>query len=79
MKKDIKVKELNWLSINPPATNLRAHVKIRSTMKEVPSSLKPVGEDRVIVEFDEPQWAPARGQSAVFYDDDVVIGGGIIE
>lgn len=32
----------------------------------------------VRIVFDEPQWAPAPGQSAVFYDDDVVIGGGII-
>jgi tRNA-specific 2-thiouridylase len=33
----------------------------------------------VRVVFDEPQWAPAPGQSAVFYDNDVVIGGGIIQ
>ncbi|MBM4136028.1 MAG: tRNA 2-thiouridine(34) synthase MnmA [Nitrospira sp.] len=32
----------------------------------------------VRVVFDEPQWAPAPGQSAVFYDDDRVIGGGVI-
>ena len=32
--------------------------------------------DTVKVIFDEPQWATAPGQSAVFYDGDVVIGGG---
>jgi tRNA-specific 2-thiouridylase len=31
-----------------------------------------------MVVFDDPQWAPAPGQSAVFYDGDIVIGGGII-
>jgi len=30
------------------------------------------------VVFDKPQWAPAPGQSAVFYDVDIIIGGGII-
>jgi tRNA-specific 2-thiouridylase len=39
------------------------------------------GGDREIVRviFDEPQWAPAPGQSAVFYDGDTVIGGGTIK
>jgi len=36
-----------------------------------------MGED-VLVVFDEPQWAPAPGQAAVFYDGDVVLGGGTI-
>jgi tRNA-uridine 2-sulfurtransferase len=38
----------------------------------------PASREIVHVVFDEPQWAPAPGQSAVFYDDGVVIGGGII-
>jgi len=38
----------------------------------------PASFEIVRVVFDEPQWAPAPGQSAVFYDNDVVIGGGII-
>jgi tRNA-specific 2-thiouridylase len=39
------------------------------------------GADREIVRviFDEPQWAPAPGQAAVFYDGDTVIGGGTIK
>lgn len=79
MKKTFKVKELNWISIEALSEPLRAQVKIRSTMKEKPSTITPEGRHRVVVEFDEPQWAPAPGQSAVFYDGDVVIGGGIIE
>ncbi|MFH1025654.1 MAG: tRNA methyl transferase PRC-barrel domain-containing protein, partial [Nitrospirota bacterium] len=38
-----------------------------------------VSYDILRVVFDEPQWAPAPGQSAVFYDNDIVIGGGIIK
>ncbi|MEW6416793.1 MAG: tRNA 2-thiouridine(34) synthase MnmA [Nitrospirota bacterium] len=72
----------------------RASVKVRSMMKDEPatlflwsnppSSLFSKGElgelsgELVQVVFDEPQWAPAPGQSAVFYKDDVVLGGGII-
>jgi tRNA-specific 2-thiouridylase len=69
----------------------RATVKVRSTMKDKPATiylssvsspssliLHPSSFDSVRVLFDEPQWAPAPGQSAVFYDGDIVIGGGII-
>jgi tRNA-specific 2-thiouridylase len=47
-------------------------------MIEEPSMIIPEG-DRIVIEFDTPQWAPAAGQSAVFYHEDVVIGGGVIE
>jgi len=79
MKTTFKVKELNWISIEGLSEPLRTQVKIRSTMKEKPAMIIPEGGQRVLVEFDEPQWAPAPGQSAVFYDGDIVIGGGIIE
>lgn len=78
-KKRFKVKELNWISIEPPDDSLRAKVKVRSSMKEETAMLIPEENQTVIVEFDKPQWAPASGQSAVFYDGDLVIGGGIIE
>jgi len=73
----------------------RASVKVRSTMKDRPAtiyvkanpSLSPfakggpggLSSEIVRVVFDEPQWAPAPGQSAVFYDNDAVIGGGVIK
>lgn len=55
----------------------RATVKIRSASPDVPCALH-VGADGVTVRFDEPQAAVAPGQSAVFYDGDVVLGGGPI-
>ena len=74
------------------AASFRATVKVRSTMKDEPATLyleinPPIppfieGGERAFVNknvrvvFDKPQWAPAPGQSAVFYDDDRVIGGG---
>lgn len=79
MQKTLKIKEVNWISINSLEGQLRANVKIRSAMKEVPSLISPGKDGSVLVEFDDPQWAPAPGQSAVFYAEDTVIGGGIIE
>ena len=79
MKKTIKVKRLNWISMASLSEAIRAHVKIRSTMTEVPATIIPVSDDGVIVEFDELQWAPAPGQSAVFYNNNIVLGGGMIE
>lgn len=79
MKKTFKVKELNWISIESLSEPLRAKVKVRSTMKEEPATIIPVEGLKVVVEFDAPQWAPTPGQSAVFYDGELVIGGGIIE
>ncbi len=79
MGKNLKVKDLNWIYIDSISAPMRAHVKIRSTMKEKPSTIHPQRDNRVLIEFDDPQWAPASGQSAVFYNRDFVIGGGIIE
>jgi tRNA-specific 2-thiouridylase len=79
MKKNLIVKELNWISIVSLSKPLTVNVKIRSTMKEVPAIISPLRDDKVNVEFKDLQWAPAAGQSAVFYNGDLVIGGGIIE
>jgi tRNA-specific 2-thiouridylase len=72
----------------------KASVKVRSMMKDEPATILLVSSQQsavsnkeqdtralpevVQVVFDKPQWAPAPGQSAVFYDGDIVIGGGII-
>ena len=81
-KEEAKIREfvagsLNWL-IKPSSLSFEASVKVRSTMEARPAAVTVLGND-VRVRFDEPQWAPAPGQSAVFYDGDIVLGGGIIE
>lgn len=76
MRRRIRVGELNWLC-NPETSSRRAGVKVRSMMEAGPAVIELDG-GRVAVIFDAPQWAPAPGQSAVFYDGDTVIGGGII-
>ncbi len=62
----------------PTFSPFRASVKVRSMMKDEPASITVLDDNTVRVVYDEPQWAPASGQSAVFYDGDVVIGGGVI-
>lgn len=58
---------------------IRCAVKVRSTAREVFSTLATLDDgDLACVELDQPQWAPAPGQAAVFYTGDEVIGGGRI-
>jgi len=57
----------------------RAGVKMRSTMPDRPATVEPMGRNKVLVSYDEPEFAPAPGQSAVFYDGNTVLGGGTIE
>ncbi len=57
----------------------RATVKVRSMMKPEPATIRAAQDLKTArIVFDKPQWATAPGQSAVFYDEDVVIGGGVI-
>ena len=70
-------KDLNWISIAAPEGPVRAEVKIRNRHTPAPATLHPAG-DRVEVVFDTPQRAVTPGQGAVFYDGDLVLGGGWI-
>jgi tRNA-specific 2-thiouridylase len=70
---------VNWLSIAPPVVPVKAKVRIRYRALEASATIVPNGGSKVRVEFDEPQAAITPGQAAVFYDDDVVLGGGWIE
>jgi len=56
-----------------------AHVKIRSAAKEQEAKITPLEDNRVLIEFTSPVSAPAPSQSAVFYIDGGVLGGGFIE
>jgi len=77
-KKYLKAVNLNWISIDGLNNEMRVCAKIRSTQKPASALIKPCS-DGVIVEFDELQKSIAIGQSVVFYDEDTVVGGGIID
>jgi len=70
------VSDVNWISIAAPEAPVRAQVKIRNKHEAAAATLIPGG--RVEVVFDEPQRAITPGQGAVFYDGDLVLGGGWI-
>jgi tRNA-specific 2-thiouridylase len=71
---------VNWVSIEPIREPRPAQVKIRNKHVAAPATLVPTGDDvRVEVRFNEPQRAVTPGQAAVFYDGDLVLGGGWIE
>ena len=72
------VHDVNWIAFEQPPATLRALLKIRHQHLPAPATLYCDG-DSVRVEFDAPQRAIAPGQAAVFYDDDLVIGGGWID
>jgi len=72
--------QVNWVSVDPIREPRRAQVKIRNKHIAAAATLLPTGDDaRVEVRFDEPQRAVTPGQAAVFYDRDLVLGGGWIE
>ncbi len=70
---------VNWISGDVPPAFLRASAKIRYRHHEAPATVRPLATDRAEVVFDEPQTAITPGQAVVFYDGDVVVGGGWID
>ena len=71
---------VNWISIPAIHAPRRAQVRIRNRHVPAGATLSPVGDDsRVAVQFDQPQRAVTPGQGAVFYDGDLVLGGGWID
>lgn len=80
LRKRFHAGEVNWISIAGLNEPLRVQAKIRHQFRPAPAMIRPTADcGRVEVEFDEPQPAVTPGQAAVFYDGDLVIGGGWIE
>jgi len=69
---------VNWIALDNPAEPVRAEVRVRYRHTAAPATLTPLEDNRVRVEFDEPQRAITPGQTTVFYRGDEVVGGGWI-
>jgi tRNA-specific 2-thiouridylase len=78
-KKRLEVDALNWIALDELKAPLRVSAKIRNRHQAAPGLLQPTGRNEALMEFDEPQRAITPGQAAVFYQDDLVIGGGWIK
>ena len=78
-KSECIVGRVNWISIDEPATPMPAEVQVRYRSSAIPVTVIPLENSRVKLVFDEPQFSITPGQAAVWYDGDVVLGGGIIE
>ena len=77
-KKNLTAINLNWIGLENLTEKIHATAKIRSTQSPVDVTLTPAGE-KVDVEFDELQKSIAIGQSVVFYNREIVLGGGVID
>lgn len=78
LKQALRAGGINWMGIKPIDEPERLFVKIRYRDPGDYAMVFPEEEGYLKVEFEKPQWAITPGQSAVFYNDDRVAGGGII-
>jgi len=76
--KKLHARGLNLIPTDKLDSPLRARVKIRYRHEEQPATVQQIGDDELLIEFDEPQRAITKGQAAVIYDGDTVVGGGTI-
>ena len=76
--KTLRASDINLIPLDRLDAPLRARVKIRYRHQEQTATVWQEGDDSLLIEFDEPQRAITKGQSAVIYDGETVIGGGTI-
>lgn len=72
------IKGFNLIPFDKLNSGMHLEAKVRYSQKQSPAYVEQTGDDELTLVFDTPQRAPAKGQSAVLYDGDYLIGGGII-
>jgi tRNA-uridine 2-sulfurtransferase len=77
---ETSVQRVNWVSCVEPSPRhpIRAEVQIRYRSSPVLATIVPVEDNQARIIFDEPQFGITPGQAAVWYDGDVLLGGGLI-
>ena len=73
------ITNVNWISKIKPEGSIKVGCKFRYRQQDNPVSLKFIDDNVVELIFDQPIKAVTPGQAAVFYLDDVCLGGGIID
>ena len=76
--KKVLVSDTNFIPFDNLNGKMQVTAKLRYSQKEQEAVIYPTENGGVIIEFANPQRAPSPGQAAVFYDGDMVVGGGII-
>jgi tRNA-specific 2-thiouridylase len=79
MSAGLVARQLHWVNREVLAAPLRCSVKTRYRQTDIACTVTPVSDDCINVRFDEPVAAVTPGQSAVFYLNEICLGGGIIE
>jgi tRNA-specific 2-thiouridylase len=74
----LSARRINLISVSELREPMRVSVKIRHRHEPAPATIESSGPDETRVRFDHPQRAITPGQAAVFYDGDIVVGGGWI-
>ena len=74
----LRAHRINLIAVDDLQEPMRVLVKIRHRHEGATALIERSGDDEILVSFDEPQRAVTPGQAAVFYDDDLVVGGGWI-
>lgn len=78
LKRKFAVRDVNWIAVDGLREPIRCEVQIRNRFEPKEAKVSRV-DGEVVVEFDEPQRAVTPGQGAVFYWDEIVVGGGWIK
>jgi tRNA-uridine 2-sulfurtransferase len=76
---DLVAKDLTWVSKTAPQTPFKCTAKVRYRQEDQLCTIKKIENEKAFVVFDSPQRAVTPGQSIVFYDKELCLGGGVIE
>ncbi len=74
----LKASQLHWISGEAPETNWVYAAKTRYRQADAPCEIDAISAEEVDIRFGQRQWAVTPGQSAVVYESNVCLGGGII-
>jgi tRNA-uridine 2-sulfurtransferase len=78
LSRELRANRVNWIAIDDLRSPMRVQAKIRHRHQPAEAVLEKSAENDVLLTFDEPQRAITPGQAVVFYDGDIVVGGGWI-